>query len=96
MSIIVQTKHNPTQVQLIPDVERISHMDKDTINSFRDQQKYKVEINFNSLFVYEVFKNCFNGNFLALQYYSYDEDSVVQSVHVECKQWSTNTRRIIK
>ena len=42
LSIIVQTKHNPRNVRLIPDTQKISRMNSDTLNSFRDQQKFKV------------------------------------------------------
>lgn len=43
LSIIVESKHNPRYVSVIPDTQRISRMTPDTLNSFRDQQKYKVE-----------------------------------------------------
>lgn len=42
LSIIMQTKHNPANVRLIPDTQKISRMNEDTLNSFRDQQKFKV------------------------------------------------------
>jgi hypothetical protein len=42
LSIIVQTKHNPRNVRLIPDSQKISLMSSETINTFRDQQKFKV------------------------------------------------------
>ena len=44
LSIIVQSKHNPRYVRLIPDSQKISLMAHDTINTFRDQQKFKVFI----------------------------------------------------
>ncbi len=43
LSIVVESKHNPRYVHVIPDKERISRMSgADTLNSFRDQQKFKV------------------------------------------------------
>ena len=42
LSIVMQTKHNPAKVRLIPDTQKISRMNEDTLNSFRDQQKFKV------------------------------------------------------
>lgn len=42
LSIIVESKHNPRHVTILPDSERISRMNIDTLNSFRDQQKFKL------------------------------------------------------
>ena len=39
----MQTKHSPVSVRLIPDTQKMSRMSQNTLNSFRDQQKYKVK-----------------------------------------------------
>lgn len=42
LSIIIQTRHNPRNVKLIPDSQRLSRLNSETLNSFRDQQKFKL------------------------------------------------------
>ena len=41
LSIIIQSKHDPRSVKLIPDLQKISIMEKDAMKSFRDLQKFK-------------------------------------------------------
>lgn len=42
LNITLASKYKPTQVKLIADPKRISNIHTETLNTFRDQQKWKV------------------------------------------------------
>jgi hypothetical protein len=42
LNIIIQTKYGPNVIRLVPDTKRMSQLSQNTINSFRDQQKFIV------------------------------------------------------